>query len=373
MKRFPILLGLLIALIACTQNKHDSCTLIGHLDNIKDGTILNLIDIGSGTVFQKISVKNGRFKSNFIVTGPRFFALWGENPKYEKDRLLFWLENSKISIRGNYDYIVNAKIDGSFSNKIYSQYTTIEKDFQHKLIGLNLNKNMTSNKIVLDSIHNATHDLENQYKVDLIKFYSNQIQNEIGFYFLVKEITKYNSALFKSDLRKLYQDLPEKFKYAKEGKILQDYISLPEIPKIGEKFIDFSQVTPDNKTESISNHLGKYTLLEFWASGCGPCRGEHPKMRNLYKLYHDKGLNIIGISGDDNITDWINAIKIDSIPWLNISDLQGFQNKGFLLYGIRAIPQLILLDQNGIIVDNEIGRKPLEHELKIIFNRQNGL
>jgi thiol-disulfide isomerase/thioredoxin len=368
MKRITILFGLLLTFIACTQNKRNSCTLIGHLDNIKDSTVLNLIDIETGNVSQKILVMNGEFKSSLILTGPRFFGLWGDNPKYEKDRLLFWLENSIISISGNYDYIFNAKIKGSFSNQIYKQYTIIEKDFEHKLAGLNITKSTTRDELIIDSLLNATRDLENQHKMNLIKFYSEQIQNEIGFYFLIKEVTKYNSALLKSDLKNLYESLPEKFKYSQEGKFLQDYISLPEIPKIGEKFIDFSQVTPDRNTESISKNLGKYTLLEFWASSCGPCRGEHPKMRKLYKLYHDKGLNIIGISGDDNINDWINAIKTDSIPWLNISDLQGIRNKGFLLYGIKYIPQLILLDQNGIIVDNEIGRKSLDHELDIIFN-----
>ena len=369
MKRFTILLGLLITLFACAQNKHNSCTLIGHLDNIKDGTVLNLIDLESGNLYQKILVKDGEFKSNFTLTGPRLFGLWGDNPKYKKDRLFCWLENSEISIRGNYDYIFNAKIKGSFSNEIYTQYTTIEKDYEHKLACLDQTKNMTSNNSVLDSLLNATHELENQHKINLIKFYSNQIQNEIGFHFLVEEIVKFNSTLCRSDLRNLYKDLPEKFKYSKEGKSLQDYISLPEIPKIGEKFNDFSQFTPDKKTESISNNLGKYTLLEFWSSSCGPCRREHPKMRNLYKLYHDKGLNIIGISGDSSNTDWLNAIKTDSIPWLNISDLQGFQNKGFLLYGIKNIPQLILLDQNGLIVENELVRKSMENELKIIFKR----
>ncbi len=368
MNKIVIFLGLLISITGCAPNRQDKGSLTGHLDNIKDGTVLNLIDLESGKELQKIVVKNGEFKIDFNLPNPRYFGLWGDNPKYEKDRILFWLENSKVTISGKYDYIVNAKIAGSESNIIYNQYSKIEKDYEHNLTGLNLNKSMTRDKKVIDSIRNATDDLEAHYKKDLINFYSTQKQTDVAFFFLVNEITKYKSPIQKSDIQSLFNDLPEKFKLSKEGLLIKDYISLPEIPGIGEKFIDFSLDTPDSKTESISKHLGKYTLLEFWASNCGPCRGKHPKLRNLYKLYHEKGLNIIGISGDDNLNDWINAIKTDSIPWINISDLKGFQNKGFLLYGIRVIPSLILLDQNGIIVDKELERKIIDDKFKDIFN-----
>jgi hypothetical protein len=76
-------------------------------------------------------------------------------------------------------------------------------------------------------------------------------------------------------------------------------------------------------------------------------------VRKLYDKYHSKGLNIIGISGDDNNNDWKNAIQKDSIPWTNISDLKGFKNKAFLIYGVKLIPRMILLDKDGIIIDND--------------------
>jgi thiol-disulfide isomerase/thioredoxin len=140
-----------------------------------------------------------------------------------------------------------------------------------------------------------------------------------------------------------------------------------KIPQVGEKYIDCSQNTPQGKMESISNNLGKYTIIEFWASWCGPCRAEHPQIRRLYNLYHDKGLNIIGISGDSDLNAWKEAIENDSIPWTNISDLKGGNNQAFMIYGIKGVPVMILLDENGLIVDNKLYNKPLESELEKRF------
>jgi peroxiredoxin len=363
------LLGLILGTIACTQNKPTKGTLIGSFKNVEDSAILNLIDLDKDLVIQKIYIKNGKFKATFDLPGPRFFGLWKENPKYEKDMLVFWLENSKIEIFGNYDNLANASIKGSSSNKIYDKYNTIEKSFEHDLTRLNLTKSMTNDQKVIDSIVDVSKTLKNRYKTDLIKFYTDNIQNEVSFYFLVGELTKLQSVLLKADLKELYKNLPEKFIITKEGKLLQEYISLPEIPKIGDKFIDFEQVTPAGKAQLISTNLGKFTILEFWSSFCGNCRGEHPRLRKIYYKYHDRGLNIIGISGDYKLSNWIEAIKTDSIPWLNISDLQGYQNKGFLLHGVKALPCLILIDKNGIILDDNFNTKYMEGELEKLFNK----
>jgi hypothetical protein len=90
-------------------------------------------------------------------------------------------------------------------------------------------------------------------------------------------------------------------------------------------------------------------------------------MKALYNLYNGKGLSIIGISGDNNLKYWTEAIKKDSIPWINISDLQGWHKKAFMIYGVKILPTLLLLDNKGIIIDNEFGQKNVESELEKLF------
>lgn len=312
---------------------------------------------------QKLKVCDNKFETKFNFPSPRKIGIWEGNPKYDKNRLILWLENSKIHITGNYDYFANAKVVGSTSNIIHNQFESLIRKFDNALSDLKMSARITNNQFVKDSIAKEIEQVMIQYKSEKIQLYQKNIESDVAFYNLESEITIYNSVLIKSDIEKLYNELPDRFKSDKKGELLKEYISLPEIPKIGEKFIDCFQLTPNGKTESISSNLGRYTIVEFWSSSCGPCRAEHPELLRLYNLYHKKGLNIISISGDNDSDDWKNAIKKDSLTWTNISDLKGWNNEAFMIYGIKFIPQMILLDENGIIVDNELFRKNLPDEL----------
>jgi thiol-disulfide isomerase/thioredoxin len=286
--------------------------------------------------------------------------------KYTKDWLNLWLDNSDVKLNGDMLNMAESKIEGSEPNKIYDLYKSIEYNYDHDLTKINSKKYATDQK-TLDSLDIGSKTLQTDYKYKLIKFFTENINTKVAFHYIIYEVARYNSVLTKTDLGQLYNNLPEELKISKKGILLKNYVSSPDVPKIGEKFIDFSQPTPDGKIESLSSNLGKYTILEFWASFCGNCRIEHPGLRKLYEKYHNKGLNIIGISCDYNLSDWIGAIKKDSIPWLNISDLNGYYNKGALLYGAKLIPCLILLDNNGMILDNNLRSKYIEGELEKLF------
>jgi thiol-disulfide isomerase/thioredoxin len=293
-----------------------------------------------------------------------------DHPKYPKYRKIVWLENAKIHIRGNYDYFVNAKVDGSASNIIYENFEKLVQKFENRLQDMRLSARITTNPLIKDSITREIDRITKQHIEAKTKLYLENIQSEVALSNLEFEVINYLSVFNKNDIKKIYLALPERFQLTGKGLVIKKFISLPEVPKIGEKFIDFTQKTPDGKSESISQNLGKYTIIDFWASNCGPCRAKHPTMRKMYNLYHSKGLNIISISGDNDIDDWVNAIKKDSMSWTNISDLKGWNNEAFMLYGIKAIPQMIILDENGIIVDNQFDIQYLAHSPDLVFKNQ---
>ena len=368
MKNFRIFLGLLLLMFACTRNEMSKVILTGTLENAPDTTVINLVDVDSGKVFKKILVQNGKFSLSFCLKKPRYFVMQKENSKSDSDKLFLWLENSKINITGNFNNIKNAIINGLSSNEIYNKYLEIEKDYETiKATSLTLLKNVTNNQQTLDSVQKQNELILVHYRPALLKFYSDNINSEVAFYFLYKEPIKYRSALLKSDIKQIYNKLPEEKKQSTEGKLLKDFSSLPEIPKIGDKFIDITQNTPEGRSESISKNLGKYTILEFWASDCTLSRWFRPRLKTMYNLYHKRGLNIIGISHDENYDDWCKAIEKDTIPWVNISDLKGWYNKAFLAYGIYYTPNLILLDDKGVILDNQFFQKWIENELEKKF------
>jgi thiol-disulfide isomerase/thioredoxin len=365
-----LLIGLIFAAFTCNQCKPREGLLIASLQNIPEGTVLNIIDIDSGKTISRIPVIDNKFIFKYNFPTPRKITIQEDNPKYPKYTLLIWLENSKVKVSGNYDYFVNAKVEGSASNEIYQQFELLTRKFGNKLSDLNMALGITTSQIAKDSISKDIDLVTTQYRNEKTKLYSENIESEVSLYNLAWEVTDYSSVLNKNDLNQVYDKLPEKFKLSSKGLMLKKYISLPEIPKVGEKFIDIVQFTPEGKSESISKSLGKYTIIEFWSSGCAPCRAEHPLMREMYNLYHDKGLNIIGISGDSNKENWISAIKKDSIPWLNISDLKGWNNEAFMIYGIKGIPQMVILDESGVIVDNKFQIDFLVHTPDRVFKNQ---
>lgn len=139
-------------------------------------------------------------------------------------------------------------------------------------------------------------------------------------------------------------------------------IELAKKLAIGNPALEFSQNDTTGAPVTLASFRGKYVLVDFWASWCGPCRAENPNVVKAFELYKDKGFTILGVSFDEKQDRWKQAIRQDNLTWTHVSDLKGWKNEVGKLYGIRAIPQNLLLDPEGrIIAKNlraeELGRK----------------
>jgi peroxiredoxin len=139
---------------------------------------------------------------------------------------------------------------------------------------------------------------------------------------------------------------------------------------VGQPAKDFVQNNTEDKPVSLSSLRGKYVLLDFWASWCGPCRSEHPSMKKAYQKFKDKGFEIIAVSMDNKKDSWLKAIAEDGVPWIQVSDLKGTKNQVTLMYGVSAIPQNFLIDPNGKIIAKSLRGEELEKLLaEIIVSR----
>lgn len=131
---------------------------------------------------------------------------------------------------------------------------------------------------------------------------------------------------------------------------------------------DFMQEDPNGQPLRLSDFKGRYLLLDFWASWCGPCRRENPNVVKLYNKHKDKGFEILGISLDNNKQRWLNAIEKDQLTWPQISDLKGWSNVVAQQYQVTSIPKTFLLDPEGKIIGVNLRGPSLEAKLEEIFS-----
>ena len=126
--------------------------------------------------------------------------------------------------------------------------------------------------------------------------------------------------------------------------------------EVGQKFTDFKSKDINDKEVALSDYIGKgkYVLIDFWASWCGPCRGENPNVVAMYKELHPKGLEILSVSLDNDKEAWLKAIQDDQLTWNHVSDLKGWQNEAAQLYAVNGIPHLVVLDENNVIVAKDL-------------------
>ena len=134
---------------------------------------------------------------------------------------------------------------------------------------------------------------------------------------------------------------------------------------------NFSAPSPDGEIVSLKETLGKYTIIDFWASWCRPCRAENPNVVRVYKKYHDKGLNIISVSLDKagQKDRWIKAIADDNMDWYHVSNLKAWQEPIAKMYGVRSIPATFLLDENGKIIDKNLRGAALENKIASLLGQ----
>ena len=206
-------------------------------------------------------------------------------------------------------------------------------------------------------------------KIDVAKFKFIE-QNKKNAYTKILIAEKLKSTFKEEDydvLEKFYSDLELMDKDSENGQKLASFLKEYKNVKIGAKVADFSLTDVNETKQTLYKNLEKYTIIDFWASWCAPCRKENPNVVALYNKYKDKGLNIIGISLDNDKQKWINAIEKDQLSWLQLSDLKGWNEPLLQTFKITSIPKTIILDKNGVIIAKDLRGDELENKLKELF------
>ncbi len=362
------ILALLIALSIFSCNTDDSnYELEGKALGFTDGTkifVYTVSDNNQSNAIDTLTITNG----SFIGKYPKNNRLAINYLQVEKTKgnILFFPENTNLKATLYKDSLQSSFVTGSQQNDSY-------KLFNEKIIFFNKQKseNIEAYKVARREQDNllasdlkkqgtVINDAEKNYKLQFIS----ENPNSLFAVLLLTEIVS-RKEVSSAEAFSITNNLSPKVAATSRATSLKSLIKNMKKADIGSEAPNFTAPTPDGKTLSLTNVLGKYTIIDFWASWCKPCRRENPNVVKVYNQYHSKGLNIISVSldkaGQEN--RWIKAIKDDEMNWYHVSNLKGWNDPIAKTYNVRSIPATFLLDENGYIIAKNLRGNALDSKI----------
>jgi len=365
MRRFLSLL-LTVSIISCNS---DSSTykLEGNADGFSDGTqifVSKILKNNQSEIIDTLTVMSNSFKGSYSKNNDlsiHFFQV--ENLK---GSVLFFPENTDLNVSLFKDSIQTSYVTGSPQNDSYKLYSEKIRDYTNqKKKNIELFKvarleqdNLLASDLQKENI--ALDAQEKNYKTQFIK----ENNNALFSILLLTEMVS-RKDIGSAEASTISNTFSPKLTATQSFINLQNLINSMKKADIGGNAPNFSAPTPDGDMLSLNDVLGKYTIIDFWASWCRPCRRENPNVVKVYNKYHDKGLNIIGVSLDkEGQKDrWVKAIEDDKLTWHHVSNLKFWSDPIAKSYNVRSIPATFLLDENGNIIAKNLRGNALETKI----------
>jgi peroxiredoxin len=352
MKSFLTVL-FLSPLLGMAQKK---LSVTGKLTGLKEGSVVSLIDINKpADTIGKGLVKSGVFTIKTLLKETTLVSMNFDNGK----KVSLFLDNSTVTITGNANDSKTIVAKGSATQDAFD-------NFQKKFNPLFEN----FGKIIQQIQYAGTNDSLESAKTSL----GNSIQAEIEAF-----IKKYKSSAVSSFLlaityqltdnifltEKRFNSLQPAAKNNLYGNYMKDIITDTKVMAIGSEAMDFTQTDTSGTPVSLSSFRGKYVLVDFWASWCGPCRQENPNVVQNFNKFKNKKFTVLGVSLDrpGQKDKWLQAIHADNLTWTHVSDLNFWSNAVAVQYKIQSIPQNFLIGPDGKIVAKDLRGPALESKL----------
>lgn len=364
MKKILTVLGFTALLYSCNETPKNAYQINITATGIADSTNIYIQKVNPGTqgeMLDTLQVLGEKAYFEGIAEKPGLYAMIVENVR---GGFPFFIEEGDIDVTIYKDSINKSLVTGTPTNMDARAFTENRSELEKRFASIQQQmrtaqmKNDTVSMNVMRETYNELREDTNEMNHAFVKEHPSSLFSAV----LLSNMLRSNAQPLDT-IDVLFNGLDEQVKASEFGAFINESLEAFNKVKIGAKAPEFSAPTPEGPEMALKDALGKVTIVDFWAAWCVPCRKENPNMVKLYEAYHDKGLNVIGVSLDRQKEDWLKAIQDDGLPWYQVSNLEAGNDPIARMYNVTSIPATFVLDANGVIIAKGLRGPELEAKI----------
>ena len=361
--RNPFYLTLIILFVSCKSSSGDyTISISADVEDDHQIFLVNFDDDNKPNVTDTLYAKEGLASYSGFAEVPEYQSLWVSGVR---GSVPLFVEPGEITVEIYKDSIQASKVSGTKTNLAFKRYidevnplfrsfNEIQNDMRNAVI--------SRDSLGYKDLKEQLKDMETKFNNFQIEYTKSNPDSYISAMVLMQLVM--NKAIENEAAYEIYNSFSKTIKKTKSAVKINTLLAPKEAEEaedkpedgevnVGDKAPDFSAPNPNESFVTLNSSLGKLTILDFWASWCGPCRVDSPNLVKLNNSYEANGLAIVGISLDNNKKSWEKAIDNDKLDWTHVSHLNRWDDPIAAAYGVNSIPQLFLLDESGTVIAKE--------------------